>query len=753
MEKIISMNKDLLPISMLNEGEEGIVYYFLGGQRLISRLAGIGIIPGIKIKVLRNIGNMVIIFASETRIALGRRQAEKIMVAKTVPAHEIEVFEKKKTIYVALAGQPNVGKSTVFNVLTGLSQHVGNWPGKTVEKKEGFHVSGDVELKIVDLPGTYSLGAYSEEEKVARDFIIQEHPDVVVLIANATVLERSLYLLSELIPMGTPIIVAINMLDVAEKNGIQIDIDALRDSLDIPVIPMVATKNKGIKELVSTIKELVEAKIEYKPKLPAVSRDHHDIFLKIKELIKDGVPVSYTEDWIAIKLMEGDPEITENMRLVLPIDKWNAIQSLLISHEDALRAVVGGRYDWIEEITKAAVKRFRRGEVLTTDRIDHILTRPILGIPILLAILALIFVFTFKIGFPMQKFLENLVSAFGVWTDGILAHEPWWLRGIVVKGIIGGVGTVLTFIPILAIFFFSMTFLENVGYMARAAFVMDRFMHLVGLHGKSFLPMCLGFGCNVPSIMGARIVESKRARLLTIFLTPFVPCTARLAAMTFVAAAIFGQKALFVSWSLIAINIIVLGISGIVASRIFLKDEPVPFIMELPLYHKPDFKTIFFAVWSRLAAFIKKAGTVILIFSMLMWIMSNIPGGNIENSMIAWIGKILEPLGMPVGLDWKMMVALISSIIAKENAVATLSVLYGVGEEGLMNILPHAINHASALSFLIILMLFIPCMPTITVMKQELGSWRWFFASFLTMLLSSFFIGYLAFHIALKIGI
>lgn len=748
------MEKELFPMSDLNEGEEGIVYSFSGGHKLISRLAGIGIVPGVKVKVLRNTGNLIIIFASDTRIALGRGQAEKILVARTRPIEKPKTEGvKKKTIYVALAGQPNVGKSTVFNVLTGLSQHVGNWPGKTVEKKEGFHESGDIEIKIVDLPGTYSLGAYSEEEKVARDFIIQEHPDVVVLIANATVLERSLYLLSELLSMESPVIVAVNMLDVAEKNGIQIDFDALSASLGIPVIPMIATKNKGIKELVATIIDLVEGRLEYKPKLPAVSKDHEDLFIKIKEIIKDNIPMSHTEEWIAAKLMEGDPEITENMKLVLPNEKWNTIQSLLINHEDALRAVVGGRYDWIENITRAAIKRFKRGEVLITDRIDHILTRPIFGIPILLTILAFVFILTYKVGFPVQKYFEYLISSLGNWINKELVNEPWWLRGIIVKGIIGGVGSVLTFIPVLTIFFFSMSFLENVGYMARAAFVMDRFMHIVGLHGKSFIPMCLGFGCNVPSIMGARIVESKRARLLTIFLTPFVPCTARLAAMTFVAAAIFGEKALFVSWSLISINIIVLGLSGILASKIFLRDEPVPFIMELPLYHKPNVRTIFFAVWSRLYAFIKKAGTVILLFSVLMWIMSNIPTGSIENSMLSWFGRLLEPIGNIVGLNWKMMVALISSIVAKENAVATLSVLYNVGEEGLMSKLPEIINHASALSFLIILMLFIPCLPTIAVMKQEFESWKWFIASFLTMLLASFLTGFFAYHVALWLNI
>ncbi|HOJ72262.1 MAG TPA: ferrous iron transport protein B [Syntrophorhabdaceae bacterium] len=748
------MNEDLVPLSLLDEGEEGVIYSFSGGRKLISRLASIGIVPGVKIKILRNTGNLIIVLTSDTRVALGRRQAERITVARITPVlREKEEEEVKKTILVALAGQPNVGKSTVFNVLTGLSQHVGNWPGKTVEKKEGVYIDDGIELKIIDLPGTYSLGAFSEEEKVARDYIIQEHPDIVVLIANATVLERSLYLLSELLLLETPIIVAINMLDVAEENGIQIDIEALKKSLGLPVVPMIATKNRGIKELVKSIIDFTEGRLEYNPRLPLVSKDHQDIFLRLVELIKGHIPMSFTETWVATKLMEGDPDVSEIIKDTVPPERWNEIQTLLIRHEDALRAVVGGRYDWIEDVTRAAISRFKRGEVLTTDRIDHVLTRPIIGIPILLGILAVVFILTFKIGFPIQKYLEFLVSSLGRWVDESLSNEPWWLKGIIVKGVIGGAGSVLTFIPILVIFFISMAFLENVGYMARAAFVMDRFMHIVGLHGKSFLPMCLGFGCNVPSIMGARIVESHKARLLTIFLTPFVPCTARLAAMTFVAAAIFGEKALIISWSLVTINIIALGIIGIVASRVFLKDEPVPFIMELPLYHKPDLKTIFYAVWSRISAFIKKAGSVILIFSIFMWIMSNIPGGVIENSMLAWIGRILEPIGRPFGLDWKMMVALISSIVAKENSVATLSVLYGVGEHGLMNILPSVINHASALSFLIILMLFIPCMPTIAVMKQEMGSWRWFLTSFLTMLGVSFLFGLLGYHIALAIGI
>jgi ferrous iron transport protein B len=745
------VENELLPVTSLDEGEEGIVHLLSGGDRLSSRLAGMGIVPGSKIRMLRSRGGLVIVLASDTRVALGRGQAEKILVART--KGPVEETEPKKSLLVALAGQPNVGKSTVFNVLTGLSQHVGNWAGKTVEKAEGVHMSGRTEMRIIDLPGTYSLSAFSEEEKIARDFIIHERPDVVVLLVNAAALERSLYLLSELLLLGSPVVVAVNMLDVADHQGIHVDTDALGKSLRLPVIPMVATKNRGIKELVAEIVRLAEDEKTYDPRMPGVSEDHWTIYLRLTELLKDQVPPPYSEAWIATKMMEGDPEISDIAKNLLPQEVWNEVLDLLVKHEDALRAVVGGRYDWIEAVTRAAVSRFKRGQVLMTDRIDHLLTRPVIGIPVLLGILGLIFLLTFEIGFPAQKMLGTVVEQFGRWIGTVLRGEPWWLKGLLVNGILGGAGAVLTFVPLLAIFFASMAFLESVGYMARAAFVMDKFMHIIGLHGKSFLPMCLGFGCNVPSVLGARIVESKRARLLTIFLAPFVPCTARLAAITFIAAAIFGQRALLVCWLLVTLNLVALGLAGTIISRVFLRDEPVPFIMELPLYHKPDLRTIALVVWNRTMAFVRKAGTVILGFSVLIWIMSNVPGGGIEDSMLGWIGRLIEPIGRPIGLDWRLMVALISSIVAKENSVATLGVLYGIGERGLAGVLPGVINHASALSFLIVLMLFIPCVATISAMKQEMGNWRWFLISFISMVVISFVGGMAGYRLALIFGL
>ncbi len=711
-----------------------------------------GIIPGTRIKLLRKSRGQIIVLASDTRIALGKGQAEKILV-KWEEARDSDVPKAGRSLFVAFAGQPNVGKTTVFNLLTGLSQHVGNWPGKTVERKEGVHRTGDTEIRLVDLPGTYSLSAYSEEERVTREFLIHEHPDVTVLFVNASALERSLYLLTELLLLRSPVILAVNMLDVAEGQGVHIDIDALESSLGIPVIPTVATKNRGIRELLDKILDIAKHRAGYRPKIPQVTADHRDIFHKISDLVREHVPVPYTVDWVVTKLMEGDAEVFEIFRGIVPVSVWNEIQSLLVEHEDALRAVVGGRYDWIEDATRASISRFKRGQVLMTDRIDHVLTRPLTGIPVLLGILAIVFIITFFVGYPLQHLLESLVSSLGKGVEGSLASEPQWIKGLLVNGIIGGAGSVLTFVPILVIFFFIMSFLENVGYMARAAFVMDRFMHIIGLHGKSFLPMCLGFGCNVASVLGARIVESRRARLLTIFLSPLVPCTGRLAVITFVTAAVFAGHGLIMSWILVSLNILMLGIAGMIIGRFLLREEQVPFIMELPLYHPPDFRTILMVVWHRTIAFVKKAGTIILIFSIILWIISNVPSGGIENSILGRVGIFLEPIGKPIGLDWRMVVALLSSVIAKENSVATLGILYNVGDQGLMNVLSSSIPHASAVSFLVVLMLFIPCAPTIAVMRQEMADRKWFILSFLFMLVLSYLMGMAAYAIARAAGI
>ncbi len=742
-----------IQITELQEGDQGIIYSIGDSPALTSRLAGMGIVANAKFKIAQAGGGLIIVQVADTRIALGQAEAAKIMIYKTETAKD-NVCEPPadKEIFVALAGQPNVGKSTVFNILTGLSQHVGNWPGKTIEKKEGFHRSQNTLIRIVDLPGTYSLTAFSEEEKVAREFIIKEKPDLVVLVLNAAALERSLYLLSEVLLLNRPVFVALNMLDVASGQGIQIDTRALQDALGIPVVPMIAKRNSGIRELVAQINAFAAGEVKLHPRLPEVSADHRLVYQKILNHVRPYCRAPYTPEWITIKLMEGDTEVSQIMEAQIPPKKWNQIMALFIEHEDSLHAVVNGRYDWIEQISRAAISRFKMGQVVITDRIDHILTRPVFGIPVLLLVMAVVFFLTYSVGIPLQSWLDGLIHQIIELGDPYLAFLPVWLKGLILNGVIGGAGSVITFLPVLLIFFAVMALLEDIGYMARAAFVMDRIMHLVGLHGKSFIPMCLGFGCNVPAVLGTRIIETRKARMITLLLIPFVPCSSRLAVLTLISAAVFGSHAAYVSWSILALNILVLGLAGAFVNKTLWKQD-APFIMELPIYHRPDIKTIMMAVWARTVAFIRKAGTVILGVSLFIWLLSYFPTGSVENSFLASLGRFIQPLGMPLGLDWKMITALLTGLVAKENVVATLGVLYSVGHEGLIHVLPTVMSHASAAAFLVVMMLFIPCAGTVAVLHKEMNSNKWFYSTIIMTLIISYLGGICGFNFVKWIGI
>ena len=733
-------------ISSLREGDQGIIHSIDGGSDLTSRLAGMGLVKGARFRIAQVSGGMIIVQVSETRIALGRGEAAKISVYKIDPDEAVCQPTIEKEITVALVGQPNVGKSTIFNILTGLSQHVGNWPGKTVEKKSGEHRANQALIRIVDLPGTYSLTAFSEEERIARNFIIREKPDLVILVLNAAALERSLYLLSEVLLLNCPVITAINMLDVASNQGIQINPKTLEDQLAVPVIPMVARRNSGIRELVDEICAFAVSGEKIRPNRPDVSPDHRELYQQILETIEPLVPEPYTVEWAAVKIMEGDPEASDLIKNCSDSTAWKKIQNLLSEHEDALHAVVNGRYDWIEKVTRASMSRFKMGEVVLTDRVDHVLTRPIFGIPILLGVMALVFFLTYSAGVPLQNGLSDALQQFAGFCEPYLTDWPAWLRGMLLDGVIGGAGSVVTFLPVLLIFFAILAFLEDIGYMARAAFVMDRIMHLVGLHGKSFIPMCLGFGCNVPAVLGARIIETRKARMITLLLIPFVPCTARLAVLTLVSAAIFAENAALVSWSILALNIAVLGIAGIFVNKA-LRKQDAPFIMELPIYHRPDVKTIFMVIWTRTVSFLRKAGTVILGVSLVIWILSYFPTGSVEESWLSRAGQLIAPLGAPLGLDWKMITALLTGLVAKENVVATLGVLYGVGKDGLSQVLPTVMSPASAAAFLVVMMLFIPCIATVAVLRREMNSSRWFYAALVLTLMVSYLGGAAAYFL------
>jgi ferrous iron transport protein B len=639
------------------------------------------------------------------------------------------VLTGEVSLTVALAGQPNVGKSTVFNLLTGLSQHVGNWPGKTVEQKTGIYHHNGTTIHLVDLPGTYSLTANSLEEVVARDYLIKERPDVVIAVVNAASLERNLYLVAELLPLPVRVVVGLNMVDVAAHEGMEVEPQVLEAALGVPVVPMVAAKNQGVRELVQTVDRLARGELAYHPHLPEIRQDHRDVLDELHGLVADCVPAPYPSDWIALKLLEGDSVITAMMRDErLPPERWAQVHDILKAHEDAVLAVASGRYDWVGRMIRAAVTRPRAGQITLTERLDRWATHPLWGLGILAAILAVVFWLTFAIGTPLQQILDiYVVGGLANATTRVLAGAPAWLGSLVVEGVIGGAGTVITFLPILVIFFAVLALLEDVGYMSRAAYVMDRFMHLMGLHGKSFMPLFLGFGCNVPAVMGARIVDSRRARLLTILLAPLVPCAGRMAVIVFVAPIFFGQSATLVAWGLIAMALVVLAVVGVLINHWVLKGERAAFIMELPLYHRPNARTIGLQVWQNSAEFLKKAGTLILIMSVVVWALSTLPHGEIETSYLAGMGRALAPLGALMGLDWRMMVALLASFVAKENSIATMGVLFGAGAEpaGLAAALNGALTPAAALAFLVVQMLFVPCAATVAAIKQETKSWGW----------------------------
>jgi len=660
-----------------------------------------------------------------------------------------------KTPLIALAGQPNMGKSTLFNLLTGLNQHVGNWSGKTIDRREGIFLLDGQECNLVDLPGTYSLTANSPEEVIAREFILRESPDLVIAVISAANLERSLYLVSELVTLPAPLLVVLNMMDVAEQEGIRIEPEVLEAALGVPVIPMTATRASGAKDLLRVVGDMLAGRRVSMPHLPEIRTDHLDVLNEIMRHTLGYVPSPYPAEWTALKLLEGDAEMTRAMRAALPASNWEAINAVLIQHDDAFLAVASGRYEWIARMIRAAVVHPKVGQISLTERLDRWAAHPFWGLVILAGILGLVFWLTFTLGTPVQTWLATqMVSRLAGLTSAWLINAPSWLHDLLVGGIIGGVGSVTTFLPIMIIFFATFALLEDTGYMARAAYVMDNLMHLMGLHGKSFLPLFLGFGCNVPSIMGTRTIDSPKARLLTTLIAPLVPCTARMAVVAFLAPAFFGSNALYVSWGLVLLSLTLLVLSGTLLNQVIFQGQRSAFIMEMPLYHLPNARTIGLLVWQRTMSFVKKAGTTILAMAVIVWALSYFPNGELQTSFLVRFGHFVEPVGRLMGFDWRLTVALLTSFPAKENAVATLGVLFGSSPAGnLSQVLTASFSTASALSFQVVTMLFIPCMATVAAVRQETGSWRWTLFNVGMLLVISMGAGSAVYHLARFLGL
>jgi ferrous iron transport protein B len=632
-------------------------------------------------------------------------------------------------IRVALAGNPNVGKTTLFNAITGSRQHVGNWPGVTVEKKTGIRSYRGFDIEVTDLPGTYSLTAYSLDEIVARDYIIEEKPDIVIQIIDASNLERNLYLTTQLMELETEMIIALNMCDLALERGDKLYIDRMQEILAAPIVQTVASRDIGINELLDRV---IEQK--YNNKYHGREIGYGDIIenkvLEIEKILLTDPELSkrYPLRWMSIKLLEGDLNVRTK---VGKSHVSAAINELLasIDQEEYEADIADKRYVAINAIFPQMCTRCNV-RMTKSDMIDRVLTNKYLGIPIFLALMWGAFELTFAFATPFTDMIERIFVWLAVNVTARL--EPEWLASLIGDGIIGGVGAVLTFVPNIFILFFLLSLLEGSGYLARAAFIMDRLMYKIGMHGKSFIPLLMGFGCNVPAIMATRSIEDEKDRLITILVVPFVSCGARLPIYILLAGAFFGRQAGTVVFFMYVLGIVVAVISAKLLRSTIVKGKPAPFIMEMPPYRVPTLRTSIVHMWDNGAMYIKKAGTLILVGVVIIWLLASFPWGieyGSEESYVGMMGHFFSPLLEPLGFDWKMTVALVFGLVAKEIVVASMGVLYGAGDspEALTASLlaDPAVTALSALSLMVFSLLYMPCVATLGVIKKETGSWKW----------------------------
>ncbi|WP_340820766.1 ferrous iron transport protein B [Methanolobus sp. WCC4] len=636
---------------------------------------------------------------------------------------------EKREIKIALIGNPNVGKTTLFNALTGSRQHVGNWPGVTVEKKSGRVTYKEYDIEVIDLPGTYSLTAYSMDEIVARDYIIEEKPDVVIQVVDASNLERNLYLTTQLMELGSRILIVLNMYDIAEERGDRIYIEKMQELLATPVIKTVATQEKGIHDLLDRVIEQKEIDQQHGHEI-GYGNEIEDRVLEIEKVLSEDEnrDKRYPLRWLAIRLLEGDSNVREK---IADSPVYDRVMKIIdsIDQEEYEAEIADKRYLAINTIFPQMCTR--ANDTLTkSDMIDRVLTNKYLGIPIFLALMWGAFELTFAFATPFMDMIDIAATWFAGYVSSSL--HPDWLASLVGDGIIGGVGAVLVFVPNIFILFFLLSLLEGSGYLARAAFIMDKLMYKIGMHGKSFIPMLMGFGCNVPAIMAARSIEDDRDRLITILVVPFVSCGARLPIYVLFAGTFFGRQAGTVIFAMYILGIVIAIISAKLLRSTVVRGKPAPFIMELPPYRVPTLKSSIIHMWDNGFMYIKKAGSIILVGVVIIWIMASFPWGveyGSEASYVGSLGHAVEPLLKPLGFDWKISVALIFGLVAKEIVVASMGVLYGSGDnsEALSERLlaDPGITALSSLSLMAFSLLYMPCVATIGVVKKETGSWKW----------------------------
>jgi len=707
----------------------------------------------------------------------------------------------QKRLSIALAGNPNSGKTTIFNNITGTRQKVGNWPGVTVEKKEGYINKSGYDLKIIDLPGTYSLTPFSIEEIVARNFILDERPDVVIDIIDASNLERSLYLATQLREIDCKVLFALNMADVARTRGIKIDDKKLSELLAVPVVFTIGNKNKGIETLLEKAIELAESDyVIPKKRKVKYSKDIEDSISRIEDFIRnhaaDSIP--YNIRWTSIKLLEDDKIVKERV-----LEKTGKIGEDILREIDNHRNFLVDRFDDDPEIVMTDERYgFIAGiimEVLTTStkqrvdisrNVDLVLTNRFVGFPIFIFFIWAMFQLTFSLGAYPMDWISSGINLFSTLLAHVLPDNI--IKDFLINGIIAGVGSVMIFLPNILILFFCIALFEDTGYMSRAAFLMDKIMHLIGLHGKSFIPMLMGFGCNVPAIMASRTLESEKDRTLTILITPFMSCSARLPVYIILAGAFFGAKAGTVIFGIYLLGIILSIITGRLFRSTLLKGADAPFVMELPPYRIPMIKSLLIHMWDRSKIFLKKMGGYILAGSVVVWTLSAFPQNisysknydlkieqvktyfqteieaaqesdkallvqkrdasvaelitekkaeKAEKSFMGRIGKIVAPIFSPIGIDWRGSVALITGFVAKEIVVSTMGILYAADDredsEALKNaLLSSGMTPIAALAMMVFVLLYMPCLATLAAIRRETASWKWmiFSISYSTLL-------------------
>lgn len=793
-------------LSELRTGEKGVIVKVLGYGGFRKRIVEMGFIKGKTVEVILNapLKDPIKYRLLGYEISLRRQEADMIEVvseqeARTmqnpyhgsitedVPVSESELVAlakgKRRTINVALVGNPNCGKTSLFNIASGAHEHVGNYSGVTVDAKEGFFDFQGYHFRIVDLPGTYSLSAYTPEELYVRKHIIEETPDVIINVADSSNLERNFYLTTQLIDMNVRMVIALNMYDELESSGNKLDYIKLSQLIGVPMIPTVCRRGEGIDQLFHVIIGIYEGgdflsqKGEIRSEILEDLSDWHKTYVpdhefgshkeeedarprgymrhihinhgpelersieEVKKAISQNEDIrhKYSTRFLSIKLLENDKEIENfistlpNGKEIIAIRNKETLRIRKVMNEDSEQAITDAKYGFITGALKETFTDNHLEKEQTTRVIDSIVTHRIWGYPIFFLFLYIMFEGTFVLGdYPMQG-IEWLVDQLGNLIRNNMAEGP--LKDLLIDGIIGGVGGVIVFLPNILILYFFISILEDSGYMARAAFIMDKIMHRMGLHGKSFIPLIMGFGCNVPAIMATRTIEDRKSRLITMLVNPLMSCSARLPIYLVMIGAFFPNCASFMLLCIYTAGILLAVIMARIFSKFLVKGEDSPFVMELPPYRMPTSKSIMRHTWEKGAQYLKKMGGIIMIASIIIWFLGYYPQHDAyenvaeqqENSYIGQIGKAIEPVIKPLGFDWKLGIGLISGVGAKELVVSTLGVLYtnegDVENVNLSNRIP--ITPLVALAYMLFVLIYFPCIATFAAIKQESGSWKW----------------------------